>query len=325
MTSNEFLDLIPRTPYAADIACNQVVCSRELAITKRLIQCNAPLFRQWLQFDIDRDDAYFAAERFALCPTVVSVNRQNGHAHISYLVESKVCLSEKAHEAPIQLLKDVENGLRKRLGADPSYSGHLVKNPFHKDWETHFIAQYPYDLVRMADCLDKAEKKGTRGVVIGVGRNCSIFERLRRDAYREVLPFKRQGRTQEDFREVMYQDALRMNARFAHPMVSSEVRGIAQSVAKWVWRKFTVEKFSEIQGKRGSKRWKKETVRHSKPWEALHISESTWYRRKKAGTILIPDMDTQSATQQRDYKLIIPSRPQAIQNPSCPLEAGELS
>jgi hypothetical protein len=336
MTSNEFLELLPQKPYAADAAQFQRIVPRETAITKRLIQANHPLFLRWLLLDIDREDAYESHDRFCYEPHFISLNRDNGHAHLLYQVASGVSIGEKSHREPINLFKDVLHGLQKRLGADPSYSGHLVKNPYHPHWATHAQAVMPYDLVRLADSLDKSEKSRTRGLTIGIGRNCTIFERLRKDAYREVLPFKRSNRSREDFQGVMFDDAMRMNARFAQPLTRQEVLGIAKSVSKWVWDKFTVEKFSQIQTKRIQSRWKGEPLTKTKPWEPLGISRKTWYKRRKQGTLDYPDMvlsplsgmerltETKN-TPQRDYKLIIPSRPTATQNPSCPLEAGELS
>lgn len=311
MTPSDFLSLIPSKPYAADFAELQHICSRETALTKRLIQVNHPLFLRFLLFDIDREDAYEAGERFCYEPHFVSVNKANGHAHLIYQVDAGVSVGEKSHREPIQLFKDVQHGLQKRLGADPAYSGHLVKNPFHPHWATHAQAVMPYDLVRLADSLDKSEKKRTRGLTIGIGRNCSLFDNLRRDAYREVLPFKRAKRTQDDFQKVMFEDALRMNARFAQPMVRQEVLGIAKSVAKWVWKNFTDVKFSEIQSKRRRKGIKGATVENTKPWEAEGISRRTWYRQKKAAKTQYPDMVECHSSRGKEYILYRPAEFQA--------------
>lgn len=288
MTSDQFITLLPETPYAGDVARFQRIFSREQAVTKRLVQLNHPLLFKWLSFDIDREDAYFAAEeRFAYDPTFISVNRENGHAHASYLVAMPVSLFEKSHREPIRLFRDVQRGLQKRLGADPAYSGHLTKNPLHPHWETHWQAKMPYDLVRLADSLDKSDKSRTRGITISIGRNCSLFDRIRQDAYREVLPFKRANKSEEDFRETLEGDAFHMNGKFSHPLTRQEVKGIAKSVSKWVWDKFSDEKFSAIQTRRINRRWKDGSLSQSKPWNSEGISRATWYRRQRAPKALL--------------------------------------
>lgn len=303
MTHSQFLELLPERPYAADIARFQRVFSKENAITKRLVQINHPMIVNWVSFDLDEDDSYFVPEeRGCPEPHFISVNRENGHAHAAYLVNSVTMWGGRT--PVVRLLEDVKHGLSKRMGSDPNFSGHLTKNPFNKHWETHWQAVAPYDLSRLADCLDRNDKKRSRGVTIGVGRNCSIFDRLRRDAYREVLPFKRTGRSEEDFCEVMFSDALRMNRRFASPLCQQEVKGIAKSVSKWVWDRFSDAEFSKIQSQRRRKGIVGPTLKEAKPWEAEGISESTFFRRKRASKANTLIWSTVTTNKQRDYTII---------------------
>lgn len=292
MTQTDFLSLLPENPYCVDVIGQRLLIRPRIqAVEHLLIQPNAPMQRQWLVFDLDHDDSYFIPdERGCPDPHFISVNRLNGHAHVGYLLDQAVTKHEKSRRAPIELYEDVERGLSRRMGADPAYKGLLCKNPTHPHWETHWQAQRAYDLVRLADCLDKKDKKKSPGVVIGFGRNCSIFDRLRKIAYSEVLAFKKEGRSEESFRQVMEGDALRINGRFAMPLMNAEARGIARSVSKWVWQRFSLKKFSEIQSKRVSKRWEgKETLVKTMPWEAEGISRRTWYRRQTPQSYY-PDM-----------------------------------
>ena len=80
----------------------------------------------------------------------------------------------------------------------------------------------------------------------GAGRNCSVFDELRKIAYREVLGFKRSGNL-DTFRGPNSQRvALGINLQFPEALKLSEVRAIARSVARWTWRHFSHEKFSKL-------------------------------------------------------------------------------
>jgi hypothetical protein len=287
MKQAEFILHLPHAPFCSDNPRNGLLkLPRSRAMELSHIQPNEPLMKKWLTFDLDGDDSYFAPEdRNCPDPHFITVNRANGHAHVGYLIENAVSWFEKSHREPIKLFRDVEMGLSRRMGADPSYRGFVCKNPFHKSWETHWKAILPYDLAKLADCLDKSDKKGSKRLVIGVGRNCSLFDSLRQDAYREVLSFKKEGRTEAEFRALMEQDGLRKNARFATPMYQQEVKGIAKSISKWVWQEFSLKRFSEIQKARAEARWAKvSTAEAVKPWAIAGVSRRTWYRQRKAGT-----------------------------------------
>jgi hypothetical protein len=289
MTQTEFLESLPLWIFATNNpAKGAFLKPRDAAVSRTHIQPNPERARSWLLFDLDRDDSYFLPEERDLPePTFIAVNRANGHAHVGYMISGCVTLYENSRQQPISLFRDVERGMSMRLGADFSYNHRVCKNPLHKQWETDWQAAKPYDLGRLADFLTSSEKKASKGLVIGVGRNCTIFDRLRQDAYREVLDFKKSGRSEADFRALMESDALRMNSKFAAPLVQSEVKGIAKSVSKWVWEKFSVKAFSERQSARVKKRWSKvQTLAEMKPWEKEGVSRATWYRRRTASGTL---------------------------------------
>jgi hypothetical protein len=120
----------------------------------------------------------------------------------------------------------------------------------------------------------------------GLGRNCSVFDDTREWAYREVLRFKRDGGTPEGWRERCRTIAGAHNSVFALPLPHSEVRSIGKSIADWTWDEFTDAKFSRIQSLRAQRRWAGHVAESStRPWEALGISERTYYRRKRAGQL----------------------------------------
>ncbi|MNL49273.1 hypothetical protein D3C87_1721950 [compost metagenome] len=86
-----------------------------------------------------------------------------------------------------------------------------------------------------------------------LGRNCYLFEVLRTFAYNAVRQFWRPG-GYEAFLNHTLMEADSINSTFVRspgPLSLSEVRAIARSVAKWVWKRFTPGDFVAIQRARG--------------------------------------------------------------------------
>ena len=179
------------------------------------------------------------------------------------------------------------------LRADRAYNGLIVQNPLHANWLVDWPAQYrPYDLGRLADALHREDMRPEpcRERETGIGRNCEVFDDTRDWAYRAVLAFKRDGGSQEAWRERCRRIAGAHNSGFELLLPTSEVRSIGKSIADWTWRKFSDAAFSRIQSFRGQlgnvKRWAGHVAESTtKPWEAMGISESTYYRRKRRGLI----------------------------------------
>lgn len=276
---------LPSRPYCTDSPTNGVYREPKCdALKRRLIQTNSDNFVRWMWFDVDHEDAWFRPEERGLpAPTMTVINPSNAHAHIGYELEAPVSLSSSSHQAPIELLLAVQRGITARLGADQGYSHTLSKNPLNGAWETDWQGQRPYDLLRLNDYLSSKDKRIVRrGSVAGLGRNCTIFEDLRQIAYRHVLKSKKSGETLEQFRKFLEGAATVMNCSFQNPLMAVEVLGIAKSVSKWAWERFSFERFSAIQSARAKRRWAKygTPLSTSKPWEAEGISESTWRRRR---------------------------------------------
>lgn len=80
-------------------------------------------------------------------------------------------------------------------------------------------------------------------------RTCKLFNAVRKWAYRERLRYD----DRIEWEEVAYTYALAVNAGSTTPLSEAEVGHTARSVARWVWRNFSAEKFSAIQAARGRK------------------------------------------------------------------------
>jgi len=284
-----FFRSLPAKPYCADqLNYGLKIKERHEAIRHKHVQFNHPAKYRWITFDIDRPGAYFAAEEANLPePTVISINPLNGHAHLSYLLEVPVHNHANSPDAPLWYLAAIQRGFTRRLRADRRYSGLIAKNPLHQHWRTDWQALRPYPLDELADSLDKDDMAPfpQAEMEIGVGRNCSIFDSLRKFAYRLYTAAAKDGVLA--FRKTLALEADQLNEQFTAPLSPAEIRGIVKSVAKWVWRKFSLEKFSEIQRRRGKRGAAKSWAGHTKcePWNDLGISRRTYYRRKAAGTL----------------------------------------
>lgn len=187
------------------------------------------------------------------------VNRDNGHAHIMYELETPISTSFQSRPKPVTFLRDVQRGITNRLGADRSFGGNLVKNPTHPHWETLFTGASCTDLNRLNDHLDAKDKVWPRTEDrSGLGRNCYLFEKVRRVAYYNVFRFKESGKTEHDFKRFLEGAAAEINLGFGTPLFLSEVQAIVKSIVKWTWLRYNPalsEELSRRQSERAKRRW----------------------------------------------------------------------
>lgn len=244
-----------------------------------------------MPFDVDRPGAYFADDDSNLPPAnIVMVNRENGHAHLAYLLSSPVHKHSFARKRPLDFFAAVERGFTNRMGADKFFTGLILKNPAHTDWHVEWRRDQPYTLAELDDALFDRDKRFDPRVEVqwGAGRNVTTFDELRAVAYREVLKFKRSDGDLQQFTARLGDIANGINRQFKVPLAPSEIRATVRSVSKWTWRRFSDEGRSRWASRRGkfgmAKRWAGHVAESStKPWEALGISRRTYYRRKTAG------------------------------------------
>ncbi|MGV1309469.1 replication initiation protein, partial [Escherichia coli] len=189
---------------------------------------------------------------------------------------------------PLRYAAAVENALRKKLEADTGYSGLICKNPNHSHWKIAVWQPELYTLDWLADYLDLTTANDKEIVAdYGLGRNCTLFDKTRRWAYRAI----RQGWPEYDqWLQACYERASAYNLQFALPLDENEVMGIAKSIAKWTECNFSKDLFleyvknthsSEIQSKRGkmSKGGGRKSL--GEPWVELGVSRATYFRNRK--------------------------------------------
>lgn len=255
-----FSSTLPKKPYYTDDLFNGLsIAKAEIARKARYIQHNGPTHLYWMAFDIDRPGASIDwSDRGAPAPNLTVKNQANGHAHALYGLATAVRTAPDGRAGPLRYAAAVENALCERLGADRGYSGLIVKNPLHRHWQVTEWHPEPYELGELADYLDLSTKKPK--IIVedyGLGRNCTLFEELRKWAYRA----QRQGWPgYRQWLDACLVRAQMINLQFRNPLALSEVRATATSVAKWTSKRMGEGDFeyyvasthtSEIQAYRG--------------------------------------------------------------------------
>ena len=256
-----FSSTLPKKPYYTDdLISGLSIAKAEIAKKAKYIQHNGPTHLYWMAFDIDRAGAAIDwSDRGAPAPNLTVMNQANAHAHALYALETPVRTAPDGKIAPLRYAAAVENALCELLGADRGYAGLIVKNPLHKHWQVAEWHHLPYELGELADYLDlKTPKKRKVIEDYGLGRNCTLFEELRKWAYRA----QRQG--WPDYRQWLdacLTRAQMINLQFTNPLPLSEIRATATSVAKWTSKRMGESDFEyyiasthtpEIQAFRGA-------------------------------------------------------------------------
>ena len=286
----DFFTNLAHKPYCADdLLYGLKIRPKKTAINMQYIQGNQPCMFHYFFFDIDRSDAVMAWHEENLpMPYWTAQTQKNGHAHLCYKLEIPLCTSEFGSQKAIAYASKVQAGLANKLGADVGYSHLITKNPFHKDWRVTFWTEQAYTLDYLADFVELPKKLSKEQEVLGLGRNCIMFDTVRKWAYKAIRAHRRS--TFDVWLGEVLKQCKNVNNAFLEPLLYSEVKATAKSIARYCWKKdgYHYQEFIDRQSKKGAiggKISKRKPVPTSeattKPWLALGISQSTYYRRKK--------------------------------------------
>lgn len=253
--------LWPRRPYCSDdLEAGVKIRSLRQALLHPYVQANPPHLRVWMLFDIDRPDAATAWETAKLLPpTWSAINKENWHGHSAWGVSAPVLVDGLgARDAPLRYLCAIEALMRERLQADEGFAGLITKNPAHPLWQTLRGPRLSYSLTELAEVLPGIEKyrHRKRAECVGLGRNVTLFDTLRKDCYSAIRQYWGGGlQGWNAWLSHCNARGLTMNAELfgANYLQGKEVWHIARSVAKWTWRTFTPQAFSDWQAKAGAK------------------------------------------------------------------------
>lgn len=251
-----FYQSLPHKPYCMqEIPGFSLIRPKDVAIGMPYIQYNPPCLVASLVFDVDRKDAYFAwADANLPKPNWISRNPKNYHAHIGYMLAVPVCTTANAKQNIVRYLAKIQAAYTIALGADKGFSGLLTKNPLSNQWQNHFFDVQPYELGYLADFVDLKELNTVNlSEMAGLGRNCTMFDIVRKWAYEAIRELSECG--YDSWHEEVLRRAIQANSVFSYPLLYSEVKATAKSISRWVWRKHgeAQAKFLERQTEKGRK------------------------------------------------------------------------
>lgn len=221
------------------------------ALEMAVLQINGPRRIQYLTFDIDRNFGGLAWDDNNIpSPNIIIINPQNGHAHLIYELAQPVWLDKKSdtHQSespPVKYMKAIQKAMARELKADISYNHLMTKNPFYKGWRSVYMTDHLYTLGELANHLDlsytipqSAEIKDTEVS----GRRAILFESIRHWAYKS----KGYYNCESDFYNAILDELHIINDSFIKgPEKFSELRSIAKSVSRWVWKNYTIRQKRE--------------------------------------------------------------------------------
>lgn len=261
-----FRDHLPQKPYCSDnLRFGLKIRPRDIAAKMRYIQPNDIINQRWLGYDLDdslacHPEIYLEDRLVVPAPNIIVANKENGHAHYLYGLETPVYQQMTARKNPIKYASVIDVALTKKLDADINYTGLIVKNPLSNQWETQVLKHELYTLGLLADWLDLSKIDLRKRVEsIGLGRNCNLFDVVRNYGYREIRKinnsFPLMGKraffyTQENFINSCIEYARNHNT-FIPPLPDTECRSIGKSVGKWVFENMSSEGFREWCRRRG--------------------------------------------------------------------------
>ena len=214
--------------------------NRADALKCRYIAIDPPPLIIALKFDLDKKSK--SGESMAVNfldaglpqPHFIIQRRGNLGAQYIYLLVTPVARSMCSRAGPRKLMQSVVNGFTAALNADRGYTGHGVKNPFHRAWDTYINNAPPFELLDLLHCLPETLRHTPkREAVAGEGRNTDLFDVTRDWAYSNITAAYEAG----DFwrwQQAVIEYATQQNC-YSPALPRSEVASVAKSVYNWVW------------------------------------------------------------------------------------------
>lgn len=228
------------------------------AIKHVYIQPNEPSRITYIVLDIDHPNGIHTAlyDTELPPPHLIIQNPENAHVHLVYKLSSPVYTWGKAKSKHIRYLARIEYGLVRKLGADASYGGNLMKNPINERWRTYtttaplegYTLKYLAGFVNL-DFLPSDEEACNDQ---GFGRNCTLFDQVRPYGY-NIAPASYNALVQQ-----LTPIAHDFNNRFDVPLFQNEVMHIVRSISRYCSKTdFTASRkaFAQHQSNRSKKRW----------------------------------------------------------------------
>lgn len=245
--------------YCTDVKGFCHIRSKSHAIKHVYIQPNQPARITYIVLDIDHPDGIHKAlyDTELPPPHLIIQNPDNAHVHLVYRLSSPVFTWGKANSKNIRYLARIEYGMARKLGADASYGGNLMKNPLNERWRTYTSTTAPldgYSLKELADFvnLDFLPSDHEACNDQGYSRNCTLFDHVRPHGYK-LAPA-----TYSVLVQALTPIAVSFNNRFDVPLFQNEVKHIVRSIARYCSKtdfSASDKSFSQLQSNRSKRRW----------------------------------------------------------------------
>jgi len=255
---SQYVNDLPDKPYCSYIKNFCEIRTKKRAIERVYIQPNPPVRVNYIVLDIDHPNGIHTALYDADLPPphLIIQNTENAHVHLAYKIKDPVYMWGKAKAKHIRYLARVEFGMVRKLGADASYGGNLMKNPLSDVWRTYTttapLEGYTLKYLAQFVNLDYLPSDQEAANDQGFGRNCSLFDQTRTHGYNASTA------RYSALVKLLTPIAENYNNNFEIPLLKNEVMHIVRSIARYCERTdFTAshEAFSETQSIRSKCRW----------------------------------------------------------------------
>jgi hypothetical protein len=220
----------PRWLFGADsFPCSLRRMPLHVALGRNYIQARTNRLVWYVPFDLDFGYAGAAFLDAELPQPTFIIQGPEGRAHILYELEFPVRIDR---DSPARhLFEAVRRGFSRRLGADLSYNGLMVKNPLSRKWRT-IVNDREFTLTELHLWLEREDVRFFPCVTSDVGRNDKLFQSARFFGYSCVAMHADEA----SFGRAVEQYCCAHNS-FSPPLLGSEVRSISKSVTRWTWER----------------------------------------------------------------------------------------
>jgi len=227
-----FINHLGKKPYcSSDLDCGLKIRTKKHALRHDYISVNKKL-RRYLIMDIDREKGALAYEDIGIEPTIIITNPENTHAHLLFELENPILFAENARPKIQEYFKAVQRGMVIALRADVGYTHFVTKNPLSdRWWMTCCDVRYSLgDITEYCKPINSYSYEMNIDIDDSEGRNCSLFNKVRRWAYFQVKEFV----VFEAWHQSVLDKCIRENT-FMPCLPYSEVKATAKSIANWTW------------------------------------------------------------------------------------------
>lgn len=242
---DRFYQLAPNRPYyAKEKGSRSYIAQKQVAFKFPYIQHNPPSLCHWMTFDLDHENILIWEDAGLPEPNLTVRNLENRKCHISYTIES-VCTSPAAKPRPLAYAASVEEAYREALKADQCYTGLLTKNPYSDEFSALYAHETVFKLSELAKHVELKRQYWNRKRAVnddqyGLQRHMAIFHRLRFWAYVEVLVYRENGWSYNQWMDAVLGQCESYNT-FPRPLEYSSIKSTAKSVGNFCWFKYWPE------------------------------------------------------------------------------------